>query len=534
MNNSAKKFNPALLKLGITGKKNKTPILLKIVLIGIMLCGILPGNTLSAPRQKEQIKSPDICIYSFVNNECSDCEESYETHVVNLIEKYRLKAIALDVNSPENYALLIAAEKYFKKKDLSFPCVLLPDALLGKEDIIKGELEKRIAAARTTGMPFFDFDKIKHLLTINPPLFKLKNTTAVYFFKESCRKCSRVEKNLLYLEKKYYEFNFQRFNIADKNSCLFYQYLADKYHLPDNKILTTPALFIAHEYLTGKQLYYLSLESAVQKYRYEEINSEYAEFLRKNKTALQKKIAQRFKNFSVIAVISAGIIDGINPCAFAAMIFFVTSLLVIKRRRREIILVGISFIGAVFFTYLLVGFSGIKLLRPFLTLPIIKKFVSIVYAMLAGVLFVLAYLSFRDIFMFIRQGKEAVILKLTNKQNSIIRNTITKKLRGKHYIAGALISGFFVSLTELACTGQIYLPTIMYILNIPNLRKQALMYLIFYNIAFIIPLIAIFILALSGLTALNFTRVLKKNFIWGKLLLGLLFFCLGVILLLTR
>lgn len=527
-----KRFIASLFRPNIAGAERKTRLLLKIALISVMFCGIFQENVLSAPGQKRQ--GQDICIYSFVNNGCSDCEEFYEKHVVNLIEKYRLKAIALDVNSAQNYALLIGAEKYFKKREVSFPCVLLCDALVEKEDIISGRLEKRIAAAKTTGMPFFDFAEIKHLLSINPPVFKLKNTTAVYFFKESCKKCGRVEKSLLFLEKKYYEFNFQRFDIADKNSCLFYQYLIDKYHLPGNKALTTPALFIGKEYLTEKQLDYLSLEATVEKYRYQEINSDYAESLRKDKTVLQEKIARRFENFSVIGVITAGIIDGINPCAFAAIVFFVTSLLIIKRQRREIILVGISFISAVFFTYLFVGFSGIKLLQPFLTLPIIEKIVSFIYTVLAGVLFILAYLSFRDIFMFIRQGKKEVILKLSDKQSSAIRNTITEKLRGKHCIGGAFVSGVFVSLTELACTGQIYLPTIMYILNVPELRKQALTYLIFYNIAFIIPLIGIFILALSGLPALHFARVSKKFFIWGKMLLGLLFICLGVILLLTR
>ncbi|MBU1087562.1 MAG: hypothetical protein KKD05_08635 [Candidatus Omnitrophica bacterium] len=527
-----KRFTALFSIPNIAGVERKTRILLKIAFITIMFCGILPKNILFAQGANRQ--GSDICIYSFVNNECSDCEEIYEKHVVKLIEKYRLKAIALDVNSAENYALLVGVEKYFQKNELSFPCVLLNDDLMGKEDIISGWLEKRIAAVQTAGMPFFDFAEIKNLLATNPPLFKLKNTTAVYFFKESCKKCSRVEKSLLYLEKKYYEFNFQRFDIADKNSCLFYQYLTDKYHLIGNKALTTPALFIGNEYLTEKQLYYLFLESTVQKYRYQERNSEYAEFLRKDKAVLQGKIAERFKRFSAIAVITAGIIDGVNPCAFAAIVFFVTSLLILKRRRREIILVGISFISAVFFTYLLVGLGGIRLLQSFLTLPIIEKIVSLIYAVLAGVLFVLAYLSFRDIFMFIRQRKKEVILKLSDKQSSAIRKTITEKLQGKHYIAGAIISGVFVSLTELACTGQIYLPTIMYILNVPDLRKQALAYLILYNIAFIIPLIVIFILALLGLPALYFVRVSKKFFIWGKLLLGLLFICLGVILLLTR
>ncbi len=171
-------------------------------------------------------------------------------------------------------------------------------------------------------------------------------------------------------------------------------------------------------------------------------------------------------------------------------------------------------------------------MQAFLGLAIISKIISVIYKVMAVILFFIAYLSLRDIIIFLRQGKKEVILKLTDKQNIAIRNIIREKLRMEHYIAGAAISGFFVSLTELACTGQIYLPTIMYILDVPALRKQAFIYLLMYNTAFIAPLVIIFILSLSGITALNFARISKANFIWGKLLLCLLFIALGVIILL--
>ena len=47
-----------------------------------------------------------------------------------------------------------------------------------------------------------------------------------------------------------------------------------------------------------------------------------------------------FNQITVWAIIGAGLADGINPCAFAVIIFFISFLAVYKYNRKEIILVG--------------------------------------------------------------------------------------------------------------------------------------------------------------------------------------------------
>jgi len=56
----------------------------------------------------------------------------------------------------------------------------------------------------------------------------------------------------------------------------------------------------------------------------------------------------------------------------------------------------------------------------------------------------------------------------------------------------AAATGFLVSVLELACTGQIYLPTLIFISHVPELRANALIYLLVYNFMFVIPLIVVF------------------------------------------
>ncbi|MGE5197144.1 MAG: hypothetical protein ACM3IL_01400, partial [Deltaproteobacteria bacterium] len=63
----------------------------------------------------------------------------------------------------------------------------------------------------------------------------------------------------------------------------------------------------------------------------------------------------RFKSFEPIAVVSAGLLDGINPCAFTVIVFFISFLAFQGYRKRELIAIGLMFIAAVFLTYLLIG-----------------------------------------------------------------------------------------------------------------------------------------------------------------------------------
>jgi cytochrome c biogenesis protein CcdA len=95
----------------------------------------------------------------------------------------------------------------------------------------------------------------------------------------------------------------------------------------------------------------------------------------------------------------------------------------------------------------------------------------------------------------------------------------------------ALITGFLVSLLEAVCTGQVYLPTISFVLKSTPFKFQALGYLLLYNIMFVIPLIFIFVLALLGATSQQFAGFLKKHLGAIKILMAILFFGLGIYLL---
>jgi cytochrome c biogenesis protein CcdA len=87
-----------------------------------------------------------------------------------------------------------------------------------------------------------------------------------------------------------------------------------------------------------------------------------------------------------------------------------------------------------------------------------------------------------------------------------------------------------VSLLEAVCTGQVYLPTISFVLKSTTLKLEALGYLLLYNFMFIAPLVVIFVLALLGTSSQQFSGFLKKHLGLIKILMVILFFGLGVYL----
>ncbi|MFH0941347.1 MAG: hypothetical protein V1840_05790, partial [Candidatus Omnitrophota bacterium] len=71
-------------------------------------------------------------------------------------------------------------------------------------------------------------------------------------------------------------------------------------------------------------------------------------------------LLERFRSFGPLTIVGAGIVDGINPCAFTVIVFFVSFLSVMGYKRREMAVIGAFYIAAVFFTYLVLGLGFFK------------------------------------------------------------------------------------------------------------------------------------------------------------------------------
>jgi hypothetical protein len=246
-----------------------------------------------------------------------------------------------------------------------------------------------------------------------------------------------------------------------------------------------------------------------------------------------------FKDFRLAAIAGAGLIDGINPCAFTVIVFFMSFLAIQGYHRRELIPIGLAFIFAVFCTYMFIGLGIFNFLYRLKVFWLTTKVINITIGVFSIILGVLAVV---DAFIFKRSGETGnLFLQLPAPVKAQIHKVI-----GLHYrrgeggqgpgtpifklIVSAFVTGFLVSLLEAVCTGQLYLPTITYMLKNSSYKLQAFGYLLFYNLLFIAPLIGVFILAIAGTTSAQFSLFMKKRMIAIKILLAGMFILLGALL----
>lgn len=251
-------------------------------------------------------------------------------------------------------------------------------------------------------------------------------------------------------------------------------------------------------------------------------------------------LLRHFQTFTPLLISGAGLADGINPCAFTVIVFFISFLAVQGYKKKELIVIGLSFIFAVFLTYLLIGLGLFNFLYRLKGFWIVIKTLNISLGLFS---IILGFLALYDYFKFKKTGDaEGSVLQLPRPIKLRIHSLIGKFHRrpeaeddySKPHISrlllSALASGFLVSLLESVCTGQLYLPTIAFVLKTAPLKLQALGYLLLYNAMFIVPLLLIFILALLGVTSGQFAKFLKKHFALIKVIMAAIFFSLGFFL----
>jgi cytochrome c biogenesis protein CcdA len=245
--------------------------------------------------------------------------------------------------------------------------------------------------------------------------------------------------------------------------------------------------------------------------------------------AAEKSILQRFDRFSLLGIMFAGLLDGVNPCAFATIIFFVSYLLFIGRRRRDIIFMAASFIAAVFIAYFLIGVGAYSLLNYLVGYDVVAKIIFLCFGVIA---LILGLLSLRD-FIYARQGAyDKMILQLPLGIKQRIHRDIKERTAVRGIIFGSFIAGLIVSFLEFGCTGQIYLPTITFMISKTGWHAKPLFILVIYNIMFVLPLILISILAVVVSTN-KIAKSLSAKIPTVKLLTALLFFGLGILLILS-
>jgi len=254
-------------------------------------------------------------------------------------------------------------------------------------------------------------------------------------------------------------------------------------------------------------------------------------------------LASRMKSLSIWMVVATGLGDSINPCAFTVLVFFMSFLAFIGYKRKKIFLIGGIFILIVFLTYLLIGlgiFNAFKSLGVYYILQILITFFTMLFA------FILAGLNIFDYVIYKKTNNpEKTILKLPGiikqKIHGVIRDNVDTREKTGHIektfigiVISTVVCAFLVTLLESVCTGQMYLPIIVFLTVSAPTKLLAIYYLILYNLMFVLPLAAIVILSGFGISSDMFSKIALKNLGKVKIATALIFLLLAIALLIWK
>lgn len=211
----------------------------------------------------------------------------------------------------------------------------------------------------------------------------------------------------------------------------------------------------------------------------------------------------------------ASLVDSINPCAFSVLLLTVAFLFSLQKSRKFILMTGGAYIFGIFVTYLLIGL-GILQALTFLGIP---NFVSKLAAWLV---------IFFGVSELIGHFYPAFPIRFALPKSA---HPKIARFIEKGSLPSAFLLGGFVALFEFPCTGGPYL-TILGLLHDTATYFRGFGYLLWYNVVFVLPLLAALIIASSPALLGRVEAWSKENAGEMKLYSGIGLVLLGVLILL--
>jgi len=513
------------------------------------------GNRTWAAEQapaSQEARARAVEIHVFWSPGCRNCEPVEGKALKRLGQELNItiRPTYIDIDKLENYAKLVKIEQLLGVESQDLPAVLVGSQLIGGERTIKSKLGPVVLRVADKGERWPDaVDEILRKgasLQVRPEA--AVKVYGIYFTLTACTHCRRPDHVVKYLKSSAPNLELSTHLKQDIETRILQEIVEERAGIPLAERGKRPRLVVGKGYLTDDGI---SDAAALKLVRQAEgadtppwVVSESEKF------AARKRLTRLFDSLTLGTMVVGGLLDGVNPCAFAVIVFFISYLAALGRARGELLAIGMSFILAVFATYLAIGLGLSELLGVLSRVPWLGRAISFV---VAGLAFLLAAGSFYDLGLVMKRRPREILLQLPGVVKRRINVTIARRLGGAHRDAmkddavdisqqrrriallpiaiAALSAGVIVSILELACTGQIYLPAVrMMLFSASGRRLRALGYLVVYNLAFILPLIGVFVLAYAGVTSDQLRDWLNRHLGVTKFVMGVFFLLLAVII----
>lgn len=351
----------------------------------------------------------------------------------------------------------------------------------------------------------------------NPTSGKIK---ILYFYREGDPACTKITFLLENVILNFSYFKLEMKEISNPETIELRSILDEVYNLKKTDRLKVPTIFLGDNVFVG----------------YDNIYKWYISIISNDTLHYRNSLISMFrklKNFSLLLIdkslwtiiIVAGLIDGINPCAISVLIFLISSLSLRIKNKVLIFVIGVSFILGSFLTYFMFGLGFLSFVKT----PIFSKISEWFYPFIGSLSFLLGILSIIDYYRIKNNNIKKVTLQLPinlkKLQHMLIRSHIKPMNNINLSIFLGFILGFLLSMIELICTGQVYIPTLTLIGN-PWNNINSIIFLLSYNLMFISPLIVLVIFSFF-MSSNKISNVFSKRISTIKIFTACIFFLLS-------
>ncbi|MCR3907080.1 MAG: hypothetical protein NUK62_08670 [Tenericutes bacterium] len=291
-----------------------------------------------------------------------------------------------------------------------------------------------------------------------------------------------------------------------------YQYT---FNVPENEGMV-PILFVGNTYFVGRT----AINQAVNDGLVFDISQS---------MELLSIIDAPASGFSLAYFVLLGFVDGVNPCAIAMLLLFI-SLLGFTKKKSVLIPVSLTFISAIFISYFLFGTLLYQYLYQLRFLSFLVIFLPWV---IIGITTILFLLNFYDFIMTLLQKYNKVKNQLPRgiqKFNKKLMESFTRKMEedSKMIYVITFFIGVVISFTEFLCTGQAYLTAILHLIHFTDYVGRGVLLLLLYNLIFVLPLLLITFIAVKTQSIMSISVFVREKLHWIKLFNALVFLAIAL------
>ena len=330
-----------------------------------------------------------------------------------------------------------------------------------------------------------------------------------YFYEDGCLSCSGAEPVVDKVVQGYDNISYSKYEIlSDYGDMKVYDRMVSEYG-----IASVPAVVINHQ-ITITYPDYNGDEKRLEELLVAGIEN--APHIPENNSIQPADGGNILPELSLPVVLVAGLLAGFNPCLLAVMAFLASLTLSAKGNRTELLKIVGGFCAGIFVMFMVVGMGLLGVIKQ---QPEIKDTITLLLVVLVGLLglwhFYDAYhLKVHDRSSFKTSGSFLQLVEGIEHRNTVVVS----------FLAGAMFS-----IIKAPCVGAVYFAILDMLITQGKIADGAI-YLGFYNLGVILPVLILGIMLAFGLSPERVNDLREKRRVEIRLVTGAVLLLLAVMI----